>query len=153
MDVSATMVYFAMIGVVLVTALVYPQTALYLAFLLALLAFGVLLFVLPLLGIHRLMLKEKRRIEAELAGLAAREWKEMEAAPPEGETGLAELRGMVVSLRRFVAHERAERKVVSLPTWPFDPQVTGRIAAIVLTGMVAVLGRAAVDWFVARPGP
>lgn len=151
MSVSATMVYFGMTGVVLLTALLYPQSSLYLAFLLALFAFGLLLFVLPLLGIHRQMLEEKRKVEAELASLAAQEWKEMEATPPEGEAGLAELRGLVLSLRRFIAHERAERKVVSLPTWPFDPQVTGRIAAITLTGVVAVLGRAAVDWFLAKP--
>ncbi len=151
MSVSATMVYFAMTGVVLVTTLVYPQPPLYLAFLGGLLAFGAFLFVLPLLGIHRKMLEEKRRVERELAAAAVREWREMEAPPPAGETTVEELRGMVVSLRRFVAHERAERKVVSLPTWPFDPQVTGRIAAIVLTGMVALFGRAVADWFLARP--
>ncbi len=151
MSVSATMVYFAMIAVVLLTALVYPQTPLYLAFLLGLLAFGVLLFVLPLLGIHKKMLEEKRRAEGELAEAAAREWREMETAPSEGATGLAELRSMVVSLRRFVAHDRAERKVATLPTWPFDPQVTGRITAITLTGVVAVLGRAAADWFLSKP--
>ncbi len=150
-SVSASMVYFGMTAVVLVTTLVYPQSPSYLAFLLGLLAVGVVLFVVPLLGIHKTMLAEKRRIEAELANLAAQEWKDMEAAPPEDEVELAELRRLVVSLRRFVAHERAERKVVSLPTWPFDPQVTGRIAAIVLTGTVAVVGRAVADWFLARP--
>ncbi len=150
MSVSATTIYFAMTAVVLLTTLIYPQSALYLAFLLGLLAFGVLLLVLPLLGIHRIMLEEKRKAERTLAEAAAREWVEMEAAPAS-EAGLAELRGLVVSLRRFVAHDRAERKVATLPTWPFDPQVTGRIAAIVLTGVVAVLGRAAVDWFLGRP--
>jgi len=151
MSVSATMVYFAMTSVVLLTTLVYPQTPLYLAFLLGLLAFGVLLFVVPLLGIHRKMLEEKRRVERELTELAALEWRDMETTPIDGDEGLPELRRLVVSLRRFVAHERAERKAVSLPTWPFDPQVTGRVAAITLTGVVAVLGRAAVDWFLARP--
>ena len=151
MSVSATTVYFAMTAVVLVTALVYPQSPAYLTFLLALLAFGVLLFVLPLLGIHRKMLEEKRRVERALAQEAAREWKAMEAAPPEGEPTAGELRRLVLQLRDFVVHERAERKAASLPTWPFDPAVTGRIAAIVLTGVVAVLGRAAVDWLLAAP--
>ena len=151
MSVSATTIYFAMTAVVLVTTLIYPQSPLYLAFLLGLLAFGVLLFVLPLLGIHRRMLEEKRRVERSLAEAATREWAEMETAPAPGPAGITELQGLVVSLRRFVAHERAERKVATLPTWPFDPQVTGRIAAIVLTGVVAVLGRAAVDWLLARP--
>ncbi len=151
MAVSATMIYFGMIGVVLLVTLIYPQTVPYLAFLLSLILFGVLLFLLPLLGIHRKMVEEKRRVEGELAEAAAREWKEMEASPGTVATDLSELRGMVVSLRQFVAHDRAERKVATLPTWPFDPEVTGRIAAIVLTGTVAVLGRAAVDWFLARP--
>ena len=102
--------------VVLVTALVYPQPPLYLAFLLALLALGVLLFELPLLGIHAKMREAKRRAEGELARAAADEWKEMEEVAPVGEVRLAELRGMVASLRRFVAHERAERKVPPLPT-------------------------------------
>lgn len=151
MSVSASMVYFAMLAVVLLVTLVYPQSPAYLAFLLGMLSLGVLLLVLPLLGIHETMLREKRRVEQALAQEAAREWTEMEAAPPSSEAGLAELRGLVISLRRFVVHERAERKVASLPTWPFDPAVTGRIAAITLTGVVAVLGRAAVDWFLAKP--
>lgn len=151
MSVSATMVYFAMIAVVLVTALAYPQSPLYLAFLLVLLGFGAVLFVLPLLGIHRLMVEEKRKVERALAVQAAQEWSAMESAPSGGEADLGELRRLILSLRGFVAHERAERKAASLPTWPFDPQVTGRIAAIVLTGVIAVLGRAAVDWLLVRP--
>lgn len=68
-----------------------------------------------------------------------------------GHGGLAELRGRVVSLRGFVTHERAERRAAFLPTWPFDPAVTGWVAAITPTGVVAVLGRAAVDWLLAMP--
>ena len=149
-SVSASTLYFAMVTVVVVAALVQPQAPAYLAFLLALLGIGVLLFVLPLLGIHRLMAAEKRKAEAQLAAEAARQWEAMRRPLPDGADGPRELQGLVLSLRDFVAHERAERRVASLPTWPFDPQVTGRIAAIVLTGVVAVLGRAAVDWFLAR---
>jgi len=151
MSVSATMVYFGMVAVVVVVSLLSPQSPAYLSFLLALLVLGVLMFVLPLLGIHQKMLEEKRKVERALAEQATREWKAMEVAPPTADASLAELRGLVVSLREFVAHERAERKVASLPTWPFDPQVTGRIAAITLTGVIAVLGRAAVDYFLVRP--
>lgn len=67
------------------------------------------------------------------------------------EAGLAALRGRVLSLRRFIVHDRAERKVATLPMWPFDPQMTGRIAAIVPTGTVAVVRRAAVDGLLASP--
>lgn len=72
-------------------------------------------------------------------------------APPSGDAGPSELRRLVLELQDFVVHNRAERRAASLPTRPSDPVVTGRITAIVRTGVVAVLGRSAVDWFLGMP--
>lgn len=147
MSVSATMVYFGAIALVLIPVLFAPQPPLYLAFLLVLVICGAMLFVLPLLGIHRRMAEEKKRILRSLAEQAARQFRPAEELSPISEISLANLRAAVLELRDSVALERAQRQVASLPTWPFDPEVTGRVAAITLTGVVAILGRAAVDVF------
>ncbi|OGS47280.1 MAG: hypothetical protein A3K66_03095 [Euryarchaeota archaeon RBG_16_67_27] len=147
---TATMWYFGAIAMVIVQILFQPLRPEYLAFLLVLVLFGGVLFVLPVLGVHRLMLEEKRKTEQALRSEAGRYFTPA-GSPTPGEPTLADLHSRVEELHRSLAHERASRTVASLPTWPFDPQVTGRVAAIVLTGVVAILGRAAVDYFLLRP--
>lgn len=93
---------------------------------------------------------EKRKAEQALRSEASQHFAPADA-PMSAEPTLAGLHSRVEALHRSLAHERASRAVASLPTWPFDPQVTGRVAAIVLTGVVAILGRVAVDYFLLRP--
>ena len=147
MSVSATLVYFGAVALVIVPVLFTPQHPGYLAFLLGLVLFGAVLFVLPLLRIHRRMLEEKQKAERALGEEAAPRPRAFDPPAAGSEPTLVDLRGMLVNLHRTLALEREERKVASLPTWPFDPKVSGQIAAITLTGIVAILGRAAVDYF------
>src|SRR2546425_3500708 len=51
---------------------------------------------------------------------------------------------------RILLHREEERRIQTLPTWPFETRAMTRIAAITLIGVVAVLGCAIVDYFLLR---
>ena len=56
-------------------------------------------------------------------------------SPPDHDpSGLADVRGLVLL-------DIAERKVSSIPTWPFDTQILGRFALAMVSLVAAVLAR------------
>lgn len=97
---------------------------------------GVALFFLPLTSIHTKMRAEKGRLLREIGARYA----QLNQDPSRpGET--ATLDDVRVGLARLAALQELEmmdRKVASLPTWPFDIQVVSKFITIVLS-VTAVL--------------
>ena len=127
-----------------------PVRPAYLAFLIVLVLFGAGLLFLPLVSIHRLMVTKKRRAIDTASSRAGDVYAPLTARNPTSEPSLHEVRDLLLRTHGILLHREEERRIQTLPTWPFETRAMTRIAAITLTGVVAVVGRAAVDYFLLR---
>ena len=112
--------------------------------------FGEGLLFLPLVSIHRLMVAEKRRAIDTASSRAGGVYAPLTVGNPTSEPSLHEVRDLLLRTHGILVHREEKRRIQALPTWPFETRAMTRIAAITLTGVVAVLGRAAVDYFLLR---
>ena len=112
-----------------------PSTAIFYAFLLL----GVMLFFLPLNSIHAKMQAEKRRLIRELGSRYSR--LNQDTSPPTEKATLDDVRSGLARLTDLRELEMLDRKVTSLPTWPFDIQVVSRFVTIVLSVTAVLLSR------------
>src|SRR2546422_4638102 len=152
LSLGATFYYFRALAIIIaeVTLSPDPVRPAYLAFLVVLILFGAGLLFLPLLSIHRLMVAEKRRAMDSASSRAGDVYAPLTAGNPTSEPSLHEVRDLLLRTHGMLLHREEERRIQTLPTWPFETRAMTRIAAITLTGVVAVLGRAAVDYFLLR---
>jgi len=152
LSLGATFYFFGALVIIIaeVTLSPDPVRPAYLAFLIVLVLFGAGLMFLPLVSIHRLMVAEKRRAIDEAGTRAGGIYAPLMAGNPTSEPSLHEVRDLLLRTHGILVHREEERRIQALPTWPFETRAMTRIAAITLTGVVAVLGRAAVDYFLLR---
>src|SRR5438128_4561957 len=144
---GATFYYFGALAIIIaeVTLSPDPVRPAYLAFLIVLVLFGAGLLFLPLVSIHRLMVTKKRRAIDTASSRAGDVYAPLTARNPTSEPSLLEVRDLLLRTHGILLHREEERRIQTLPTWPFETRAMTRIAAITLTGVVAVVGRAAVD--------
>ena len=149
---GATFYFFGALAIIIaeVTLSPDPVRPAYLALLIVLVLFGAGLLFLPLVSIHRLMVAEKRRAIDDASTRAGGVYAPLTAGNPTSEPSLHEVRDLLLRTHGILVHREEERRIQALPTWPFETRAMTRIAAITLTGVVAVLGRAAVDYFLLR---
>src|SRR2546425_4548887 len=152
LSLGATFYYFGALAIIIaeVTLSPDPVRPAYLAFLVALILFGAGLLFLPLLSIHRLMVAEKRRAMDSASSRAGDVYAPLTAGNPTSEPSLHEVRDLLLRTHGILLHREEERRIQTLPTWPFETRAMTRIAAITLIGVVAVLGCAIVDYFLLR---
>src|SRR2546422_7950207 len=152
LSLGATVYYFGALAIIIaeVTLSPDPVRPAYLAFLIVLVLFGAGLLFLPLVSIHRLMMAEKRRAIEYASTRAGGVYAPLTAGNPTSEPSLHEVRDLLLRTHGILVHREEERRIQVLPTWPFETRAMTRIAAITLTGIVAVSGRAAVDYFLLR---
>jgi len=152
LSLGATFYFFGALVIIIaeVTLSPDPVRPAYLAFLIVLVLFGAGLMFLPLVSIHRLMVAEKRRAIDDAGTRAGGIYAPLMAGNPTSEPSLHEVRDLLLRTHGILVHREEERRIQALPTWPFETRAMTRIAAITLTGVVAVLGRAAVDYFLLR---
>ena len=152
LSLGATFYFFGALAIIIaeVTLSPDPVRPAYLAFLIVLVLFGAGLLFLPLVSIHRLMVAEKRRAIDHASTRAGGVYAPFTAGNPTSEPSLHEVRDLLLRTHGILVHREEERRIQALPTWPFETRAMTRIAAITLTGVVAVLGRAAVDYFLLR---
>ncbi len=134
---APTIAYF---GALLLVASLFstflPSTVIGTAAFFTSLLLGVALFFLPLTSIHAKMREEKRRLLGEVGTRYACLSQDPSAA---GETAtLDDVRNGLARLMALQELEIMDRKIASLPTWPFDIQVVSRFITIVLS-VTAVL--------------
>ena len=137
---SLTTAYF---GGLLVTYLLFstflPSSVASTALLFAFLLLGVALFFLPLTSIHAKMLAEKRRLMREIGARYPRVDKDP-SRPKENAT-MGDIQEGLARLTSLQEVEMLDRKVASLPTWPFDIQVVSKFVTIVLSVTAVLLSR------------
>jgi len=152
LSLGATFYFFGALVIIIaeVTLSPDPVRPAYLAFLIVLVLFGAGLMFLPLVSIHRLMVAEKRRAIDDAGTRAGGIYAPLMAGNPTSEPSLHEVRDLLLRTHGILVHREEERRIQALPTWPFETRAMTRIAAITLTGVVAVLGRATVDYFLLR---
>ncbi len=146
LSLSISVAFFAFLGILILVALVTPVIPEFLLLLAACTAVGVLLFFLPLPGLHRQMTEARSALRAaihhrqavriEAAGLLAGPFAPAGAPPPACGEEATQLLREVLDLQ---ALELAERKVGELTGWPFDTRILGRLSAAavsVATGLM-----------------
>ncbi len=105
----------------------------------ALLILGIALFVLPVNSIHKKMQAEKsrllREISCRIAGLGP------SSAPAAEEPSLKDVHNVLTRMTDLQQLELLDRKVASLPTWPYDVQIVSRFITIVLSVTAVLLSR------------
>jgi hypothetical protein len=137
---SLTIAYF---GGLLLTDLLLstflPGSTISTATFVAFLVLGVVLFFLPLNSIHAKMQVEKRRLMREISARYPR----LNQDPPQANesTTLDDLRTGLARLTGLQELEMLDRKIVSLPTWPFDIQLIGKLITIILSIAAVLLSR------------
>jgi len=137
---SLTIAYFG--GLLLPTLLlstILPSSIASSAILIATLLLGVALFFLPLNSVHAKMQVEKRRLMQEVVARYPRLNQDPYAAK-ENAT-IEDVHTRLARLTELQEVEMLDRKIASLPTWPFDIQVVSRFITIVLSVTAVLLSR------------
>ena len=100
---------------------------------------GVALFLVPLNSIHAKMQAEKRKllqeINARYPGLSP------DAVQPRENATMADVQAGLARLTDLREVEMLDRKISSLPTWPFDINVASKFITIVLSVTAVLLSR------------
>lgn len=142
LSLSIAFAYLGFVGILVLLYVFSPVSPQFTITLVILTLVGILMFFLPLNGVHGQMLREKKRWEKALrwrlvAALGLGELSEAE----NPQTTLDDLRKTLAELKRIVALEAAERKVAAIPTWPFDTGMLRRLGTIASTILIAILTR------------
>ena len=105
-------------------------------------ALGVALFFLPLTSIHRLMQQEKDRehalIRHELSALVQ---KPKQQVSHSIETTLADLETLFRDFRSLLALDLSERKVLSVPTWPYDSKILSQLTIVIISVTASIIAQ------------
>ncbi|HVH14245.1 MAG TPA: hypothetical protein VNA15_00815 [Candidatus Angelobacter sp.] len=137
---SLTAAYF---GGLLLTDLLLstflPSSILGTALFLAFLFLGIALFFLPLNSIHARMQAEKHRLMQEVVARYPR--LNPDPSEPKGTATMDDVHTRLIRLTDLQEVEMLDRKIASLPTWPFDIQVVSRFITIVLSVTAVLLSR------------
>lgn len=105
----------------------------------AFLPLGVALFFLPLDRIHAKMQAEKRRLLREIG--ARYPSLNRDLSQPGGSATIEDVHIKLTKLTELQEVEMLDRKIASLPTWPFDIQVVSKFITIVLSVTGVLLSR------------
>lgn len=141
LSLSISYAYFGLLGLIVVITILNPFLVQLGIILVLLTGLGVAMFLLPLIGVRRQMVKAKQALQAAIR----REWLPIlanlhaPAVPPGSDATLDELRSTIAGLQNILTLEAAERKAQAISTWPFDTTILGKLAAIILSILVAIL--------------
>ncbi len=137
---SLTLAYFG--AEVLLIALFYGPLLTNLSFqvvVIVLLIVGIALFVLPVNSIHKKMQEEKSRLLGEISDRILR--LNASNVPTADEPSLKDVHNALTRMTDLQQLELLDRKVSSLPTWPYDVQIVSRFITIVLSVTAVLLSR------------
>jgi hypothetical protein len=109
------------------------------AFLAIPIVFGIAMFFLPVNGLHLQMARVKQQEQERLGSLLAKSMGNNATNDPNDSR--LDSAKLIADLKSVIVLEIAERRVSSIPTWPFDTGVLGRLFAIVLSVTAIVLSK------------
>ena len=124
-----TIVYLAFVGILVATSALGEPAAGFYVLQSVLLVAGLLLFFLPLMRLHRLMLKQKRMDRDRLVEKSAAVFE----APLETFSQDDLSRAFLLDMRR--------KEISSIAEWPFDTSVLAKLTIIVLSVTAALIAR------------
>ncbi len=141
LSLQLTIVYLSVIGLgALATAFFADSVSIML--LSSFTVIGVALFFLPLTSIHRLMLQEKSRehalIRRELSNLVR---KPKHQVSNSLNTTLSDLEDLLMDFRDLLAFDLSERKVMSVPSWPFDSRILSQLALVTFSVTATIIAQ------------
>ncbi len=140
LSLSISSAFFGFLGIITIQMLLGPLVPEYLPALAAMLVLGVVLFFLPLHGIHKLMRKEKGRLRVELNDRLVQAIERGGGAGSRGRASpAAELKRLASELKNVLTLGLVERKLESLAVWPFDTRILGKLSAIVLSVIAGLI--------------
>ncbi|HEX4919690.1 MAG TPA: hypothetical protein VFV92_03015, partial [Candidatus Bathyarchaeia archaeon] len=113
---------------------------------LSFLLLGVGLFFLPLNSIHVRMQQEKRRLVREIGARYPRV--KQDPSQRNQSATLEDVHAGMVRLADLQEVEMLDRKIVALPTWPFDVNVISKFIAILVSVTAVLLTRLITDYLI-----
>lgn len=131
--------YFGFLALVTLPTFVSPAIALQLPIMVALMAGGLLLFVLPLRRTHRQMAAVKASWQRRVRRQLLNDLETLEAAGEAlGQAG-PDLASALDRLTRVQVADAAGRRIDALPTWPLDPDNVRQLATLTLPVALAII--------------
>lgn len=100
---------------------------------------GVAFFILPLNSIHARMQAEKGRLIREVLSRYPR--LEHDSSPSRPNATLDDVQARLARLTDLLEVEMLDKRIASLPTWPFDINVASKFITIVLSVTAVLLSR------------
>ncbi len=141
LSLQLTVVYLGLSGVAALATSFFPDIVSILL-LSGFTLMGVVLFFLPLTSIHLLMQQEKDRehtvIRKELSDMIQ---KPKQQVSHSIETTLADLETLFRDFRSLLALDLSERKVMSVPTWPYDSKILSQLTIVIISVTAIILGQ------------
>ena len=97
------------------------------------------MFFLPLLGVRRQMLTSKQVLQTGIRTRWAALLADIQRSPVQaGGATIESLQDNLVSVKGLLSLEVAERKANAISTWPFDTTILRKLAAIILSLLLAI---------------
>ncbi|MEE9592701.1 MAG: hypothetical protein V3W28_03870, partial [Thermoplasmata archaeon] len=117
-------------------------------FILALVIVGVVMFFVPLYGVHRRMVRERERARASVRDRLRERAEKVDTLEREGgDPTMVDVMDRLGRLEEAASLDRAERRIDEIYDWPFDTQIVGRLAVLTLTVVAVLLTRYAATLF------
>ncbi len=131
LSLSFAFVYFIFMGVFVSLIILLPttMTPIFTGLLILLLTSGVFFFIVPLNTTHKRMLEEKR-LEQEIVKKQITRIAETQKAFESSQTQTSEA---LDRLTTAIVADMTKKEIEAMPTWPFDTQILGRLAAMIIT--------------------
>ena len=137
---SLTAAYFGgLLNTMLLLSTFLPSSLLGTLMFLIFLFLGIALFFVPLNSIHSKMQAEKRRLIREIGSRYPQ--LNQDPFPSRENATIDDVHKGLSKLTNLQEIEMLDRKIASLPTWPFDIQVVSRFITIVLSVTAVLLSR------------
>jgi hypothetical protein len=111
------------------------------SFFLVLLAFGIIMFFLPLNSVHKKMQAEKTDRQRELSHQFLEIKEASQVHSSNAPSSIENVEKAISDLLRLKDLEITDRKLASTPTWPFDVQLLAKLITIILSVTAVLLSR------------
>lgn len=128
---SISLAYFGLVAILVAIAVLSPVYDQFVLLLAALTILGVVLFFLPLRGVHRQMARAK---EEQVAALRLEMLSVLDSAPPTAGAvtpiAVADLWAVLVARERREALAAAKPQVEGMAVWPFDTAILRKLGTV-----------------------
>ena len=155
LSLSFSYTYFFSLALIILAALTLSPntpTLLYLSFITVLIILGIIFFIIPLYTIHIKMIQYKKQeqesFQAEIGKVIGISSKIKDR---QNNDAIFEIRDALSNLTNIMTIDVTKKEIESIPTWPLDASIMGKLMGIILTVVATLLGnyimRFLLHWF------